>query len=176
MSELFSIEVIEAGPELKLRVTTLHPDAGRPPEAKSFVVNVLVDLWKNHQTGDTSSVWQRLTELSFGKEVPITPEQYEAMRTNRDARVIDGAPVGMFSNTHATVEYPQELLAAEAEKLVTSVVHENAEHAATYDAWAEGNDVADDALPQVTIRATFADPSVIVWARPGTTFGTAQYW
>src|SRR5262252_1109503 len=98
MSELYSVAIEAASTktgEVVMRVTTVHPDAGPPPNKPTFPMNLLTDLWILYERGYTAliqghpkmsddaaldhamtepwgPVFKRLRELSRGLEQPIT--------------------------------------------------------------------------------------------------------
>ncbi len=163
MSELYNVVVEAVGADhVTMRVRTVHPDAGPPPEAPTFPMNLLVDLWWLLERGYSSQVvgaelgeeqavalakqapWaatmQQLKDLSHGLEAPITEVEYEALNHG-------GALPERFADRHAaswgmsdgqyqvTLRGDEEAFGEACAALVSSYEQEEKKNQDAYENW-----------------------------------------
>lgn len=204
MSALYSvlIERVHAG-EVSLRISTIHPDAAPPPEAPTFPMTLLTDLWSLLERGFVSQIEgctltaeqatalardplhaPRLAELralAFGRDIQCSRADIDEVERQMDAGEnpqFRGLAVqgwgGMDDDHHVFVAGDPDELRARIAPLVAAFVVDEHENTAAHDAWPEDNDM--DRLPRVRMRLALTDPTLIWFVRAGWRFESASYY
>jgi hypothetical protein len=204
MSALYSvlIEHVHAD-EVTFRVTTIHPDAGPPPETATFPMNLLIDLWSLLERGFVSQIegctWSaeqaqtlardplhaprmaELRALAFGRNVPCSRadiDEVERQMNDGEPTRLRGLDVlgwgSMGDHHHVFVPGdPVEFQARIAPLVEDFVVYEH-ENTATYADWPDDN--AMDRLPRARVHLELADPTLLAFVRPGWRFESASHY
>ena len=158
MSELWSVRVLSSRKdEVKLRVITAHPDAGKPPRTKKFAVLLLADL--NRQVADGGGGSE---DWSDEDEVRRTGKK--AVRDVK-AEDVHEAPAGdeeIMKLIHARLD--EQGIGPDDERR-----EEKAE--AAYEAWWQD----PDNPPAVTLVLSVADPAWAKKLEAGSEFASAVY-
>lgn len=193
MSELYSIQVESAaGREVVLRVTTVHPDAGPPPDTAGFAVAVLLDLWSLLDRGLAGLVegcpleraeaqalaqdpaWasrcRQLRELGFGRQVACTTEEHAALEAAMRAGeplLFRGEPVGGLLGyaNQAYVFIPGDpmVFATAVAPLVAGHAVDEREFDEAYEDWPDD----PEKLPRARVRLQVHDAGWLGFVRPG---------
>jgi hypothetical protein len=206
VSELYTvtIEKIE-GPRVAMRVTTVHPDAGPPPDEPSFPINLLTDLWSNLDRGFVlliegghglteeegralarvepgASTWKRLLGYSVGFEQPITDTQAkileELQKEGRTPSRWNGCRIGAWSiGPPGMSNIILELGGEEDLKRVARemVVSTAQDEQEHQESYQAWPQDDDSKLPRARITVELKDPALLSFVRAGMKFDTAMY-
>jgi hypothetical protein len=200
MSELYQVTVEKvAGPRIELAVTTVHPDAGPPPAASSFPLNLLVDLWDLFDRGFTALIqgvppmedgegkalaarapwgplFRELRDLSRGAQVPISEAEYQAINDRPD-KTWNGQPLSGWGISegqhyaHLRGDEPGFVLAAA--RIIKSYAQERLENQDGYQDWPDDAEIGD--LPRALLVVELNDPALLGFVKPEMSFDTAAY-
>lgn len=201
MSELYSVLVESvAGGEVVLRVTTVHPDAGPPPDTASFAVEILLDLWSLLDRGFGGLVdgcpleraeaqrlardpaWaarcQQLRELGFGRQVECTPEEYAAL----EAAMMEGGPMlfrgepvggllGYGKQSYVFIPGDPAVFATAVAPLIAAHGVDQHEFDESYEDWPDD----PDRRPRARVWLRVHDPQWLGFVRPGWRWDSAAH-
>jgi hypothetical protein len=200
MSELYQVTVENvAGARIELAVTTVHPDAGPPPEASSFPLNLLVDLWDLFERGFTALIqgippmedaeskalalrapwgplFGELRDLSRGAQVPISEAEYQAINDGPD-KTWKGQPLSGWGISeghhfvHLRGDEPAFVVAAA--RIIKSYAQERLANQDAYQDWPDDAELAD--LPRALLVVELHHPALLGFVKPGMSFDTAAY-
>ena len=205
MSELYSVHIegVRAG-EVVLRVTTIHPDAGPPPEEPTFAMNLLIDVWYLLERGFSSLIkgcklgaeqatalardpvyatrMAALRDLACGRDVPCSAADIAELQRQMKA----GEPVqlrGMKVNgwggagkQHHVFLPPDPVgFAAAISPLVQRCEVDEQENDEAYENWPEGK-ARPGGLPRARVTLVLADPTLLGFVRAGWRFDSASYY
>ncbi|MDC0719859.1 hypothetical protein [Nannocystis bainbridge] len=201
MSELYSVRVEAVdGVEVVLRVTTVHPDAGPPPDTATFAVEVLVELWSLLDRGlvgliegcelDGAAAQQlardpawaprckRLRELGFGRQVECTAEEHAALAAVMQAgqsTLFRGEPVGGLlgygEQSYVFIPADRVALAAAVAPLVAAHGVDEREFDAAYEDWPD----EPEQLPRARVHLRVHDAGWLGFVRPGWSWDTGAH-
>lgn len=204
MSELYSVHVERVrGGEVSFRVTTVHPDAGPPPDAATFPMNLVIDLWGLLERGYTSLIegcelgeeqaielaldpahaarLEELRRLAYGYKLPCTADDHKELERKMNAGEetdFHGHQVGGWgaSNGECYVQIRGDAgaFARVLAPLVAGFGVDEQENSDCYENWPYDDD--DRQLPRARVWIELKDPTLVAWVRPGWTFDSASYY
>ncbi|HEY0132757.1 MAG TPA: hypothetical protein VGB85_01720 [Nannocystis sp.] len=203
MSELYSvhIEAVHEG-EVTFRVTTIHPDAGPPPEDATFPMNLLIDLWGLLDRGFVSLIkgcklgaeqaialardpayatrMAALRGLACGREEQCSAadiRDLERQMTVGEPPRLRGLEVqgwgGAGKQQHVFLPADPGGFAGAIAPLVDCCAVDEHENDGAYDDWPRGKDAP---LPRVRIWLALRDPALLGFVRAGWRFDSASYY